>query len=99
MVTSTSARVSGRDAYLPLMADDRRPGVVFRRTPEEVRVFDSWRMASERGRWTRSWTAADGEVRIGGSYCAKWREINGRWLIESETFVPEACRGGADCNR
>jgi ketosteroid isomerase-like protein len=97
VVTSTSARVQGRDAYLQLFAKDTRPGVVFRRTPDDVRVFAPWRMASEHGHWTGSWTAADGPVEIGGSYFAKWRETRGEWLIENETFVPETCAGGRYC--
>ncbi|HEX9580451.1 MAG TPA: nuclear transport factor 2 family protein [Gemmatimonadales bacterium] len=93
--TSTSVHVSGRDAYLRLFAES--PGRVYRRTPEEVRVFAPWGMASERGHWVGSWTEADGAVRMAGSYFAKWRKINGAWLIESETFVPESCRGSAYC--
>ena len=66
-------------------------------TPDDVRVFAPWGMASERGRWTGSWTDADGKIVIGGSYFAKWRKANGVWLIESETYVPETCTGGAYC--
>ena len=54
-------------------------------------------MASERGRWTGSWTDTDGKISIGGSYFAKWRKLNGRWMVESETYVPETCTGGAYC--
>jgi len=99
VVTSTSATLSGRDAMLQVFADGfrTRPDVVYRRTPLDVQIYAPWNMASERGEWTGSWTDADGTVRIGGSYFAKWRQVNDTWLVESETYVPERCSGSAYC--
>ncbi|MFN0178401.1 MAG: YybH family protein [Gemmatimonadales bacterium] len=99
VVASTSSVTVGREANLASFAGifAERPDVIYRRTPVEVRVDPRWRMASEQGRWTGRWTAADGPVSIGGSYFAKWREIDGAWRIESETFVPERCTGGEYC--
>ena len=99
LVTSNSVHVQGRAAHLKQFADQfrNRPDVVYLRTPDEVRVFTPWGMASERGRWTGSWTDSDGKIQIGGSYFAKWRRINGAWRVESETYVPETCSGGAYC--
>ena len=75
-----------------------RPDVVYRRTPESVRVFEPWQMASEAGVWVGSWTAADGKVVIGGRYFAKWRFRDGAWWVESETYVPEHCTGSVYCS-
>lgn len=99
VVTSNSVHAIGRATNLQRFADQfrARPDVVYERAPDEVRVFAPWGMASERGRWTGSWTDPDGKVRIGGSYFAKWRRINGTWLVESETYVPETCTGAAYC--
>jgi len=99
IVSSNSAHTTGRDNEVQAIAEafQARPDVVYRRTPDEVRVFTPWAMASERGRWTGTWTAADGAVRIDGSYFAKWRRVNGSWRVETETFVPERCSGGAYC--
>jgi len=99
VVSSNSQHTDGRDANVLRFAEQfrTRPDVVYRRTPSDVRVFEPWRMASERGQWTGSWTDADGKIEIGGSYFAKWRIINGAWLVESETYVPERCTGGAYC--
>jgi hypothetical protein len=36
-------------------------------------------------------------IRIHGTYFAKWRLVNGTWLVESETYVPNSCSGGAYC--
>ena len=99
VVTSTSTVLNSRAAMLREFASgfSARPDVVYRRTPDEVRVFAPWRMASERGRWTGSWSDVGSTIRIGGSYVAKWRQVNGVWLVESETYIPETCSGGAYC--
>jgi len=99
VVTSRSSQSIGRAANMTSFAEQfrTRRDVVYERTPDEVRIFAPWGMASERGRWTGSWTDVDGKIRIGGSYFAKWRRMNNRWLIESETYVPETCLGGPYC--
>lgn len=101
VVPSTSALTLGREENVLRFAEQfrTRPDVVYRRAPDEVKVFAPWRMASEVGRWTGSWTDADGKVTIGGSYFAKWRQLNGEWFVESETYVPERCTGSAYCSR
>jgi uncharacterized protein (TIGR02246 family) len=100
VLTSNSAVMIGRDVNAQRFAEQfrTRPDVVYRRTPTEVRIFAPWRMASEHGRWTGSWTDTDGKLAIGGSYFAKWRQVDGRWLVESETYVPERCTGGRYCS-
>lgn len=99
VVTSRSSQAIGRAANMTSFADQfrTRSDVVYERTPEQVRVYEPWGMASELGRWTGSWTDTDGKIQIGGIYFAKWRLRNGSWLIESETYVPERCSGGAYC--
>jgi ketosteroid isomerase-like protein len=101
VVTSNSIHREGRAANVQSFADQfkTRPDVVYRRTPDDVRVFAPWLMAAERGRWTGSWTEADGKIQLAGSYYAKWRKVDGAWMIESETYVPETCTGGAYCTR
>jgi len=101
VVTSNSIHREGRDANVQSFAEQfrTRPDVVYRRTPDAVRVFTPWLMASEHGTWTGSWTEPDGKIQLTGSYFAKWRKTNGVWLIESETYVPETCAGGAYCTR
>jgi uncharacterized protein (TIGR02246 family) len=101
VVTSNSLRRIGRDANVEAFAQHfrTRPDVVYRRTPEDVRVFAPWLMASESGRWTGSWTDQDALVQLTGRYFAKWRKRGDTWLVESETYVPETCTGGAYCTR
>jgi ketosteroid isomerase-like protein len=101
VVTSNSIHRESRGANVQSFAEQfrMRPDVVYRRTPSEVRVFEPWLMASEQGRWTGSWTDPDGKIQLTGRYFAKWRKIGGEWFVESETYVPETCTGGAYCTR
>lgn len=101
VVASTSSQTIGRDANAKVFADifQARPDVTYRRTPDAVEVFVRWRMASERGRWVGTWSERDGKVTIGGTYFAKWRQQDGAWTIESETFVPDRCEGAKYCER
>jgi len=100
VVSSTSARAASKREHLLSMAQwfDARPDVTYRRTPDAVRVFAPWGMASESGTWVGSWTEADGKVMIGGRYFAKWRLTGGNWFVESETYVPERCTGSVYCS-
>lgn len=43
------------------------------------------------------WTEPDGTVEITGTYLAQWRKVDGRWLIQSELYVPTQCKGGKYC--
>ena len=99
VVSSTSTHSASKREHVRSMADwfAARPDVSYRRTPESVRVFDAWAMASESGSWVGSWTEADGKVVIGGRYFAKWRYRGGNWFVESETYVPDRCTGSVYC--
>jgi ketosteroid isomerase-like protein len=99
VVTSNSIHGVGRSTNLQRFADQfrTRPDVIYERTPDQVRIYEPWGMASESGRWVGSWTDTDGKIQISGIYFAKWRLRNGSWRIESETYVPERCSGGAYC--
>lgn len=99
VVSSNSAQSIGRQAMLDRFAQQfaARADVTYRRTPRDVRVFAAWGMASEAGEWTGSWTDPDGKLSLGGRYFAKWRKLDGSWRVESETYVPEYCTGGAYC--
>jgi ketosteroid isomerase-like protein len=99
VLTSGSVYRIGRAANMQSFAAQfrTRPDLIYVRTPDQVRVFEPWNMASESGRWSGSWTDTDGKIRIGGVYFAKWRLKKGAWLIEGETYVPDRCEGGAYC--
>lgn len=99
VVTSNSVHAIGRQTNLERFADQfrARPDVVYERRPSSVDVFTPWGMASEFGVWTGSWTDTDGKITLLGTYFAKWRLVNAAWQVESETYVPRSCSGGAYC--
>lgn len=99
ITTSTSAQASGWAANGSRMAEQfkRRPDTIYVRTPSTIDVFAAWAVASERGEWVGRWTESDGAVEIRGTYLAQWRKIKGRWLIQSELYVPTRCTGGKYC--
>lgn len=101
VVTSTGATQAGRDANRDAFAAQfrARPDVVYVRTPDTIEVLPSWEVASERGTWTGQWTQDDGVTKIGGTYLAQWRKLNGAWLIQAELFVPTRCEGSSWCDR
>jgi ketosteroid isomerase-like protein len=43
--------------------------------------------AAETGSWVGQWSSDDKQVQGQGSYFAKWRKTEGRWLLQAEIFV------------
>ncbi|MEP6782036.1 MAG: nuclear transport factor 2 family protein [Acidobacteriota bacterium] len=101
VTSSTSAQTSGRAANQERMAQQfaRRPDTIYVRKPVTIEVYASWAVASERGEWTGGWEEPDGAMEIGGTYLVQWRKIDGRWLIQSELYVPTHCKGSTYCDR
>ena len=101
ITTSTSAQAAGRAPNQDRMAQQfqRRPDTIYVRTPSTIDVFSAWAVASERGEWVGRWSEPDGKVEIGGTYLAQWRKIDGRWLIQSELYVPTRCKGSKYCSQ
>lgn len=99
VVSSTGTQNAGIDANAQSMraAFTRRPDTRWVRTPHTILVNERWDVASEEGRWIGTWTEPDGPLRIGGTYLAQWRRVDGRWRIQAEVFVPVECAGGAYC--
>lgn len=100
LVTGTASEVfTGREAQVSLWQKDfenpRR--AVYVRTTECVRVSEVFPVALESGRWRGLREGqADGSGAksfAAGVYAAKWRRVDGTWLLESEVFATEACGG------
>lgn len=101
ITTSTSAQANGWTANGSRMSEQfkRRPDTNYVRTPTSIDVFAPWAVASERGEWVGRWTDPDGPIEIRGTYLAQWRKVKGRWLIQSELYVPTQCKGGSYCKQ
>ncbi|MBY0492935.1 MAG: nuclear transport factor 2 family protein [Cyanobacteria bacterium] len=101
ITTSTSAQATGIATNRDRMSQqfNRRPDTVYVRTPSTIDVFAAWAVASERGEWVGRWTEPDGAMEIRGTYLAQWRKVDGRWLIQSELYVPTQCKGSKYCSQ
>lgn len=102
VVTSRNAVSADRGILLERLAADWtvKPDLVYRRTPEKIELFSAWRMAGEKGTWMGTWTEPNGDnIRLSGSYYAKWHKEDGRWLIRAEVFTPLRCEGGTYCDK
>ncbi len=99
-VSSRNAHTNGRDGVAAQWRAQftAHPDVRYVRTPQTVRVYAPWQMAEERGAWVGQWSESDGAVVIRGSYTAKWRRVEGQWLLETEVFTPLACTGSSYCS-
>lgn len=98
-VSSTNAQNRGRDAarisFAGLFKD--RPDVVYIREPRTITVNKKWGHAGESGKWTGKWTLKEGVTKVGGDYYAKWKKVDGRWMLLTEVFVQTSCSGKSYC--
>ena len=96
MITGTdSAVIAGRNAQVKVwqreFATTSRTSasssrLIYERIPSAITVSPIEPIAMEQGEW-RGVAAAGGTLAASGIYSAKWREINGEWVIEAEVFV------------
>jgi ketosteroid isomerase-like protein len=98
-VSSRNAQSNGRDSARADFAQifATRRDVVYLREPTTITVNTAWGQAGESGRWTGSWTQADGVTRVGGIYFAKWKRVGAQWMLLAETFVQTTCSGTSYC--
>ncbi len=98
IVTGNSSLVfSGRAAQIGMWWEDQQEveRVVYVRTPDRIELSPTGPMAMETGHW-RGVNVKSASDWASGSYSAKWRRIDKRWLIESEIYMTTAC-GGSRC--
>lgn len=101
LITSRDNQVTGREENRRLFAAEfsTKVDVVYIRTPSEIKVMNTWDVASEYGNWIGRWKAGEAQIEIGGSYFAKWHKVNGSWMLRAEIFTPLHCQGGAYCDQ
>ena len=100
IITSRNARNVGRDSARAALRQtfSSRANVVYVREPEKIEVNESWGHAAESGRWTGRWSDSYGSTRVAGVYFAKWRKVNGQWMLLGEMFVQTECAGARYCS-
>ena len=88
MVAGTdSAVIAGRHAQVKVWRSlfKAAGAECYQRMPENVVSSAVEPIAMEYGNWQGS--APDGSVLNSGTYCAKWRDVGGEWLIEAEVYM------------
>jgi ketosteroid isomerase-like protein len=89
MVTgSDSAVIAGRKAQLLAWKREfsATARTIYTRTPDAIVVSEVEPVAMETGRW-KGVAAGTEETLSSGTYCAKWRNSGGSWVIEAEIYV------------
>jgi ketosteroid isomerase-like protein len=78
-----------------LFRDD--PTAIYRRTPREITINESWGIAEELGNWQGSYTAQGTLTTAFGVYTAKWqRSTKDEWKVQVEVFTTLHCDGLCD---
>lgn len=100
LLTSTNLSIVGKQENIESFTTHfiDRPDVLYVRTPNQIKIFDAWGMASESGHWEGSWSDGDGKIEIGGTYYAKWHKVDSQWLLRAEVYTPTHCAGGIYCD-
>ena len=98
MTGRSSLVFSGRAAQIGMWWEDFQAAdrASYVRTPDRIELSPTGPMAMETGRWRGVNVKSAAANWASGSYSAKWRQIDGRWLIESEIYMTTAC-GGSFC--
>ena len=101
VITSRNAESGTANAMAERLMTDMqaKPDLIYVRTPSAIDIFPNWKMASESGTWTGSWTENGEKIRLTGTYYAKWHRIGDQWLIRAEIFTPLTCEGGTYCSK
>lgn len=96
MITGTdSAIIAGRNAQVkvwqrefaaPKRGANASSRLIYQRTPGAITVSPVEPVALEQGEW-RGVESDSGMLAAYGVYSAKWREVDGEWVIEAEVFV------------
>ncbi|MBL8051416.1 MAG: nuclear transport factor 2 family protein [Anaerolineales bacterium] len=64
------------------------PTAIYRRTPREITINETWGIAEELGNWQGSYTLNKKLVNSSGVYSAKWQKTkNGNWVLQAEVFT------------
>jgi len=88
MLTGTdSAVITGRLAQVKVWRREFATPTrdIYVRTPATFTISTVAPIAMEHGSWDA--LASDGTTTATGTYAAKWREVQGEWVIEAEVFV------------
>lgn len=95
LITGTGSDIyQGRDVQLALWRSDGTSAErdLYVRTPSCIQPSPTFPIAMEYGTW-RGGRSNEAASFASGSYSAKWRNTDGVWLLEVETYMTERCQG------
>lgn len=98
LVSGTASEViAGRASQLRTWAEDFAiaKSTLYTRTTASVTPSATFPLALETGTWRGVGRGDPGDWAI-GTYAAKWRKVDGTWLLEAEIFMTTDC-GGSFC--
>jgi ketosteroid isomerase-like protein len=89
VVTAANFQLSGHQAQREMMERvfTEYPDASYVRTLIMLDFNSAHDTAAEIGSWVGKWSRGDKQVELDGSYFAKWRKIENRWLLQAEIFV------------
>jgi len=99
VVTSRNNQNTGRTENAKAFQTEfnSKEHLIYIRTTTQVELFPEWNMAAEHGVWVGRWEKEGSSVEVKGSYYAKWKKENDRWLISAEVYTPVSCKGDPYC--
>jgi ketosteroid isomerase-like protein len=100
VVTSRNNKTRGKKQYAEALYNEfhTKEALVYVRNPDVFEAFPRWGTAGEYGKWTGEWRVGTEEIRVTGTYYAKWKNINNQWLITAEVYTALTCEGDTYCN-
>jgi ketosteroid isomerase-like protein len=89
VVTAANYQLSGHQAQREMMQRvfTEYPDASYVRSPVKLDFNPAQDTAAETGAWAGKWTRDGRQVQLQGSYFAKWRKVQDRWLLQAEIFV------------
>lgn len=89
VVTAANLQLYGHQAQREMMERvfSEYPDASYVRTLIMLDFNSAHDTAAEIGSWTGKWSKGDKQVELEGSYFAKWRKVENRWLLQAEIFV------------
>ncbi len=99
LVTGRSDQFHGADEEEMRWAElfQADPTAIYRRSPREITINETWGIAQELGNWHGAYTAKETLIHASGVYTAKWqRTQSGKWILQTEVFTTLTCEGPCD---
>lgn len=86
ITTGAGTLLSGKVELMEYIKNAKGPKMYWIRTPDEVIVNPTTKLAWEMGTW-KGYEEGSPDPVVGGKYSAQWTKKSGTWLMQSQLFV------------